>query len=224
MWVIVTDGSELLQVQVSGNQDLLGSPVLFSLSWLQSVSWEVLSEGCSSPAQVVVCLQGVDTISRLSAFLFGWNSELRVWDFFLWASFYTFSFPLITDSHLTFGFWVQCFCWSLMSIESAGGCGFYSHLHLSDTKRPVCFDPVVVCAELCESPGSVFWGNVTLCQGSGFGLVISSSLLMFHVFLSLTFPAFSQFSCVSCVNLSLVLFPNISPVFPVFLMFPVLLY
>ena len=60
-----------LQIQVSGDQELLGSPVMFSLSC------ETLSESCSSPAQVVVCLQGVDTISRLAVF-----SKLFVFEIF----------------------------------------------------------------------------------------------------------------------------------------------
>ena len=39
----VTDRSEISQViRVTGNQKLLGAPVMFSLSWLQSVRWETL--------------------------------------------------------------------------------------------------------------------------------------------------------------------------------------
>ena len=55
---------------VSGNQKLLAAPVMF-LPQLAAVSQlGGFIRGCSSPAQVVVCLQGVDTFSRLS-FLLG---------------------------------------------------------------------------------------------------------------------------------------------------------
>lgn len=38
-------------------------------------------------------------------------------------------------------FRVQSFCSSVILIESASDCVFYSHSHLSDTDRTICFDP-----------------------------------------------------------------------------------
>ena len=63
----------------TGDQELLSSPVM----WLQSVSWEVLSEGCSSSAQFMVCLQGVTTISWLFVFSV-WEKKLNDFEIFVW--------------------------------------------------------------------------------------------------------------------------------------------
>ena len=52
-------------------------------------------------------LQGVDSISRLSAFSV-WAEDLSpVFDFSFCQQFLDFLFPLISDSHVIFGFWVQ---------------------------------------------------------------------------------------------------------------------
>ena len=111
MILMVVDRSEMPganrdSLEVSGNQKLLGSPVIFSLSWLQSVSWEVLYEG----AQMVVCSQGVDTITLLSV-VSVWAENLcwvRFISFAQLSIHFVFS-PLMSDSNFTFGFWVQRF-------------------------------------------------------------------------------------------------------------------
>lgn len=46
----------------------------------------------------------------LCCFCLGWKSVLSDWDLFLLVSFlYILFFPLISDSNITFSFWVQCF-------------------------------------------------------------------------------------------------------------------
>lgn len=105
---------------------------------LQSVSWESMWGGLQlPPAQLVVRLQVVNTISRLSVFPV-WVKILAecVWDFFLLASFHTFCPPpprpppprsRPVTSHFTFVFWLQSFSPSIILIVSVGGRVFYSH-------------------------------------------------------------------------------------------------
>ena len=73
--------------------------------------WQTIKGVCSSPAQLVVCVQRVGTISGLSAFsLFGWKSELSVFEsFFFRPVSIHFVCPPIRYSWYTFGFWVQCY-------------------------------------------------------------------------------------------------------------------
>ena len=80
---------------------------------------------------VVVRLQGVNTISWLVACFC--LSENLSWVCLRLFSFGQFPYILFSDSHFTSGFWVQCFCSSIILIESVGGCVFYSHRHLLDT-------------------------------------------------------------------------------------------
>ena len=91
------------------------------------------------PAQLGVCFQGVDTISWL---IFHLAPNLS-WVCLGFLSFGQFLY--ISNSHFTFGFGSNVyFCSSIILIESMGGCGFYSHCHLLDTKGQVCFDPFVI--------------------------------------------------------------------------------
>ena len=62
-------------------------------------------------------------------FLFELKSELSVCECVRLFSFGQFPYILFSDSHFTFGFWVQCFCSSIILKESVGGCVFYSHRH-----------------------------------------------------------------------------------------------
>ena len=64
-------------------------------------------------------------------------------------------------SSLVFG--SSVFCSSIILIESAGDCGFYSHCNHLHTEGPVCFDLFEICAALLLRPsGLVFLVNVTI--------------------------------------------------------------
>ena len=133
------------------------------VQWLQSVSWETISGCCSSPAQLVVCFQVINTISWLSVFSVGLKSELSVFEisFFLPVSTH-FVFPLISDFHFTLSFWVQYFLF-VYHFLSVSGCGLYSITTFYTPSDQfaltlLCFVRFPTC-DPCPS-GFVFWGNL----------------------------------------------------------------
>ena len=103
---------------------------------------------CDVLPQLAAVSQLVDSIRRLQFPCSGGcvfsGSRRRQWFLFggkLWVECllcYTFCFPLISDSHFTFGFWVQCsfvhlsFWWNQWI--------FFPYCHLLEPKGPVCFD------------------------------------------------------------------------------------
>ncbi len=125
------------------HQELLGAPVMLSPSWWQWVWWEVLRGGRCFPAQCVVFLQTVDTISWLCVFLFVWlECVLEVFLYFkqcgviVLSAFHHIVTLLPNNSHLWFPLvWVKFFCLSIILIELVGGCGeLNSHNNLSDPR------------------------------------------------------------------------------------------
>ena len=131
----------LPRIWVAGHQELLGAPVMVSLSWLQSVSWEVTwGGGVWTPVQLVVCLQGVDTINWLSVFC--------IWNFSIGHFLFYFVSPTLScNSHFTFGFWVQSFLFVFQFYRISGWlCVLFPPPPLN-SEGPVCFD--LLC-DLCR--------------------------------------------------------------------------
>ena len=110
--------------------------------------------GLKGPCSVVCVFSGSKRHHLApSVFSLGRQSGLRV--------FYPFSFS--PDSWLPLNLWFlgPNVFFSVILIESVGGCGFHPYCHFLDTKGPVCL--------LCLFPNlqppslriSVFWGNIT---------------------------------------------------------------
>ena len=155
LWLGWRDQS-LPKVLVQGlNRDFSGSRSHVIRSFRVHL-WCSPSAGCSQsagrrykeaavPLLSWLCVFGESTPSVGSVrFLLGWVFEIL----FVLASFCTFCFP--PDQWLPLLWFLSpvFFCLSLILIESVGGCGFYSHHHLLEIKRPVCFD--LLC-ELCRT-------------------------------------------------------------------------
>ena len=152
----------LPRIWVAGHQELLGAPVMFSLSWLQSVSWEVTwGGGVWTPVQLVVCLQGVDTINWLSVFC--------IWNFSIGHFLFYFVSPTLScNSHVTFGFWVQSFLFVFQFYRISGWLCFIptATFKLRGTSLlwpSLWFVQSFLCFPTCDPcpSGVAIWGNVT---------------------------------------------------------------
>ena len=99
------------------------------LSCLQSVSWEAMYiTGWQFPLLRWSCVSGSQ--HNQSTFCVWVKIRVECLRFLSFGHFLYILFPpLISDSHFTFGFWVQCYfccCSSIILIESSSGCGIYS--------------------------------------------------------------------------------------------------
>ena len=84
-----------LRLQVTGHQKLLAAPVMCCLSWLQSASRGLHKETAVPLLSWSSVFREFTSSVGSLRFLFGWDSGLSFWFFFLLASFYTFSFPSV---------------------------------------------------------------------------------------------------------------------------------
>ena len=145
------------KIQVTGHQKLLGAPVMFSLSWLQSVSWEFKWGGC-------MC-QGGDAISWVSVFSVWGENLVCVFEmYFFWPVSILFVSPRSVTPTWPLVFRSTVLCWPLV-----GGCGFYFHCSFEIPKDQFtltllwfvqCFVRFPPC-DPCPS-GFVFWGKATI--------------------------------------------------------------
>ena len=138
-----------LQIQPTGNQKLLGA-VMFSLRVaVPPLSW------------LCVFRESTPSVSSLRP-RFGWKSEVSMFEiYFFWPVSIQFVSPLFSDSHFTFGFWIQCNLF-VNHLDRIGGWMWVLFPRPPFRQMLLYFVQCFVSFQTCDlcSSGFVFWGNV----------------------------------------------------------------